>query len=136
MKKMYRFVMAAVFLLCLLPQTCFALMYANADANYPIWNTGNRGGSALDLSSCVITEDSESKRVICAINYRLTYTEGDGRTYENGSLEPNGYVYFTEDKLSGTDSVLATNMRQPLEILPNTTESQALALVKSQVGEE
>ena len=47
MRKLYHFLVVTVFLLCLVPQTCLAIMYANGDANYPIWNTGNRGGSAL-----------------------------------------------------------------------------------------
>ena len=43
MRKLYHFLVVTVFLLCLVPQTCLAIMYANGDANYPIWNTGNRG---------------------------------------------------------------------------------------------
>ena len=69
MRKLYHFLVVTVFLLCLVPQTCLAIMYANGDANYPIWNTGNRGGSAFDLSSCVITRDTDSELIICAFNY-------------------------------------------------------------------
>ena len=134
MRMFHHFLVVTVFLLCLVPQTCLAIMYANGDANFPIWNTGNRGGSAFDLSSCVITQDTESELVICAINYGLTYTGGDGHTYENGTLESRGYVYFAEDKLSGTASVLATTMRQPMKVLPNSPEREALDLMKRQVG--
>lgn len=134
MRKLHHFLVITVFLLCLVPQTCLAIMYANGDANYPIWNTGNRGGSAFDLSSCVITRDTDSELVICAFNYHLTYTAGDGRTYENGDLEPRGYVNFSEDKRSGTVSVLASTMRQPQKVSPNSPEQEAFDLMKRQVG--
>ena len=134
MRNIHHCLWIAVFLLCLVPQTCFAIMYANGDANYPIWNTGNRGGSALDLSSAVITEENDYEMVICAFNYTLTYTGGDGRTYENGTLEPNGYVYFTTNCRTGKAWVIATPMHQPMTIIPNSAESEALDLVKSQVG--
>ena len=134
MRKNMRILLVVVLLLCLIPQTCFAIMYANRDANYPIWSTGNHGGSALDLSSCAIKRDNENEIVICALDYVLTYTGGDGRIYENGVLEPNGYVYFIEYKKTGEAIIFATGMRYPLEVRANSYEREVFSLVRHQVG--
>ena len=72
-----------------------AVMYANADPNYPIWMTGNRHGMALDLISSVEIPVKHSFQV-CCLNYSIDYEKGDGEYYEYGKLESNGYVYFRE----------------------------------------
>ena len=72
-----------------------AVMYANADPNYPIWMTGNKHGTALDLISSVEIPVKHAFQV-CCLNYSIDYEKGDGEYYEYGKLEPAGYVYFRE----------------------------------------
>ena len=73
-----------------------SIIYANSDPNYPIWMSGNRGGSALDLSSSIEIPVDNHFLQICARNFSLLYKNGDGETYENGELESHGFVYFRE----------------------------------------
>lgn len=75
-----------------------SIMYTNANPNYPIWMTGNRGGCALDLTSSVEMPIGYQYIQFCSLNYSLWYERGDGETYEYGKLEPDGYIYFREYK--------------------------------------
>ncbi|SFA70682.1 hypothetical protein [Selenomonas ruminantium] len=74
------------------------IMYANGDYNYPIWASGNRGGSTLDLRTAMIMPDTGNGQYLetCANNYFLWYDKGDGKTYENGTLQKDKYIYFRE----------------------------------------
>ena len=47
---------------------------------------------------------------------------------------PLDFVSFTTNCRTGKAWVIATPMHQPMTIIPNSAESEALDLVKSQVG--
>lgn len=47
----------------------------NGDRNYPLYNTGNKIGSALDLSSAYILSDDENELVIAVSDVAINYTE-------------------------------------------------------------
>ena len=45
----------------------------NGDLNYPIWSTGNRAGSAIDVSSSYVKYEDNQYLYIEAIDYIVYY---------------------------------------------------------------
>ena len=95
--KMIRKIMAFIFVISVgFYSHVEAVMYANADPNYPFWTAGNKVGSALDLISAVEVPVREKCFQVCCLNYFMVFEKGDGEYYEYGKLVPDGFVYFRE----------------------------------------
>lgn len=98
MKRILQVLCAFAFLFALAfpVQQASASLYFDDAQNYLIWDSGSRHGSAVDLSSAVVVQDTSKYIVVAALNYLVTYArpqEGVER-----AITPNGTAYFREHK--------------------------------------
>lgn len=98
MKRILQVLCAFAFLFALAfpMQQASASRYFDDAQNYLIWNSGSHHGSAVDLSSAVVVQDTSKYIVVAALNYLVTYArpqEGVER-----AIAPSGTEYFREYK--------------------------------------
>lgn len=70
--------------------------YVDDAQNYLIWDTGNRYGSAVDLSSAIVVKDTPEYIIVAAFDYLVNYGNPAGGLKH--SLTSKGIVYFKEYK--------------------------------------
>lgn len=98
MKKIFQLlcIFAFLFAVAFPGQKTEAASYFDDAQNYLIWDSGSHRGSAVDLSSAVVIQDTSKYIVIVALDYLVTYERpSDGI---ERSIEPKGNVYFKEYK--------------------------------------
>lgn len=98
MKKIFQLlcIFAFLFAVAFPGQKTEAATYFDDAQNYLIWDSGSHHGSAVDLSSAVVIQDTSKYIVIAALDYLVTYERpSDGI---ERSIEPKGNVYFKEYK--------------------------------------
>lgn len=86
-------------------QVIDGIEYYYGNTNYPIWDSGTGAFSVADLSSAVVTDDTEKTCTAAVIIFSVTYRNGMATTYDPPIVSENHTMYIRVDKKSGTISL-------------------------------
>ena len=75
--------------------------YYNGDTNYPIWDAGTGAFSVADLSSAVITNESDDRYAFAVISFSVSYQNGMYQKYDPPIVSSGETRYFQYDKNTG-----------------------------------
>lgn len=136
MKKIFQLlcIFAFLFAVAFPGQKTEAATYFDDAQNYLIWDSGSHHGSAVDLSSAVVIQDTSKYIVIAALDYLATYARpSDGL---ERSLEPQGTVYFKEYKngaglFSSTDILNHYQKGEWFKVYPNSQGAKVYPIIKA-----
>lgn len=101
------------------------IYYWDGDMNYPIWDSGNHGGSCIDLSSAVLKTDNTSECRIEALDFYVNY--------DTDRITSSGIVQFREDKENGQLYFKTENSKWGWQKFSFSSRAEAYYLVKEKI---
>ena len=101
----------------------------HGDLNYPMWETGNQFGSALDVSSAYIKRETDQYFYIETLDYFVSYSD-DTITQQDTNL------YFRFDKVTGVPEIYSRYHHNFRPVIPagRGMFMKALDLVRIRLG--
>lgn len=104
------------------------IVYWNGDTNYLIWDSGNHGGSCVDLSSAVMKIDNQSECLIAVLDYSVNY--------DKDTMSSKGVVQFREDKRKGKLYFKVEGSKWGWQQFGFSSQPQVYYLVKSKLTQK